>query len=90
MNVAPHVDLQLGNRNQLPPQLFFFGVSTLVGWALRTGVQSLEETLVHVKQVAGEESSQERALCPWKVDLPDPALHGLMMSHRYQGEMELG
>ena len=90
MDIAPHVDLHLRDRNQFPPQHLFFGVRPLVGWALRTGFQPLEEALVHVKQVAGEESGQERALCPREVDMPDPALHGLVMSHCYQGEMELG
>ena len=52
-------------------------------------VHVFEEFLVHVEKVTGIECSHESSLGVGKVDLPHPALHGLVLRHCDQSKVEM-
>lgn len=60
-----------------PESLFFF-------------LNVAEKLLVHIEEVAGVEGRNESALGARDVNLPDPALHHLVVCHCHQSEVKLG
>lgn len=93
-DISKLVDLEVRYLDQLLPKELFLRVWSLIplkrSQTLPLFFNVTEQLLVHIEKVAGVEGGDEGALRTRDVDLPDPALHCLVMRHCHQSEVKLG